>query len=158
MEHILTIDMLLENTQLVACFNPSMSTLFIYFLSQCLISTGGLWSLDDLIGAVILDGKSFITLANADYIPLPPFGNHHVKLHADTCYGDDNPIQWAQPSIPYHCHMAAILYPNTLVDHQIIQWTPTIADLSCLPLSGPVSGLWKLCPWSHFPFSPTSTA
>jgi hypothetical protein len=41
--------------------------------------------------------------------------------------------------------MAAIPRPNTLLDHQIIWWTPTIGDVSCLPLSGPVSGLWKLC-------------
>jgi hypothetical protein len=40
--------------------------------------------------------------------------------------------------------MAAIPRPNTLVDHPIIWWTPTIGDLSCSPLSGPVSGLWKL--------------
>jgi hypothetical protein len=91
-----------------------------------------------------LNGKSFITSANADYIPLPPFGNCHIKLHADTCYGDDDPTQWAQPYIPYYCHMAAIPHPNMLLDHQVIWWTPTIADLSCLPLNGPISGLWKL--------------
>jgi hypothetical protein len=91
-----------------------------------------------------LDGKFFITLANMDHIPLPPFGDRHVKLHADTCYGDDNPTQWAQPYIPYYCHMAAIPCPNMLLDHQVIWWTPTIADPSCLPLNGPVSGLWKL--------------
>ena len=138
--------MLLENTQLVACFNPSMFTLSIYSISQCLISTGSLQSLDGLFGAVILDGKLFITLANKDYIPLPPFSDCHIKLHAITCYGDDDPTQWAQPYIPYHSHMAAIPCPNMLLNHQIIWWTPTIADLSCLPLSGPMSGLWKLCP------------
>jgi hypothetical protein len=83
-------------------------------------------------------------LANADYIPLSPFGNHHVKLRADTHYGDDDPTQWAQPYIPYHCYMAAIPCPNMLLDHQVIWWTPTIADLSCPPLNGPVSGLRKL--------------
>jgi hypothetical protein len=41
--------------------------------------------------------------------------------------------------------MAAIPCPNTLLDHQVIWWTPTIADLSCPPLNGLVSGLWKLC-------------
>ena len=40
--------------------------------------------------------------------------------------------------------MAAIPCPNMLLDHQIIWWTLTIADLRCLPLSGPMSGLWKL--------------
>ena len=34
--------------------------------------------------------------------------------------------------------------PNTLLEHQIIWWTPTIGDVSCPPNSGPVSGLWKL--------------
>ena len=92
---------------------------FILYLNG-LISTGGLQSLDGLIGAVILDRKSFITSANTDYIPLPPFGDHHVKLCANTHYGDDDPTQWAQPYIPYHCHMAAIPHPNMLLDHQII--------------------------------------
>ena len=41
--------------------------------------------------------------------------------------------------------MAAIPRPNTLVDHQIIWWTPTIGDFACPPLSGPVAGLGKLC-------------
>ena len=40
--------------------------------------------------------------------------------------------------------MAAIPRPNTLLDHQIIWWTPTIADFSCPPRNGPVSGLGKL--------------
>jgi hypothetical protein len=83
-------------------------------------------------------------LENTDYIPLPPFGNCHIKLRADTRYGDDNPTQWAQPYIAYHCHMAAIPRPNMLLDHQVIWWTPTITDLSCPPLNGPVSSLWKL--------------
>src|SRR6202522_551854 len=74
----------------------------------------------------------------------PPFGDCHVQLRADSRYGDDNPTQWAQPYVPYHCHMAAIPCPNTLLDHQIIWWTPTIGDCSSPPLSGPVSGLWKL--------------
>jgi hypothetical protein len=91
-----------------------------------------------------LDGKSFITSANADDIHLPPFSNCHITLHADTCYGDDNPTQWAQPYVPYHCHMAAIPCPNTMLNHQIIWWTPTIGDLSCPSPNGPVSGLWKL--------------
>src|ERR1700678_1512683 len=74
----------------------------------------------------------------------PPFGDCHVQLRADSRYGDDNPTQWAQPYVPYHCHMAAIPRPNTLLNHQIIWWTPTIGDCSSPPLSGPVSGLWKL--------------
>jgi hypothetical protein len=40
--------------------------------------------------------------------------------------------------------MAAIPRPNTLLNHQVIWWTLTIADLSCPPLNGPISGLWKL--------------
>jgi hypothetical protein len=119
---------------------------FIYFIFylDVQISTGGIHSLDGLVGAVVLDGKSFITSANADYIPLPPFGDRHVRLRADSRYGDDDPTQWAQPYIAFHCHLAAVPRPNTLLDHQIIWWTPTIGDVSCPPNSGPVSGLWKL--------------
>ena len=83
-----------------------------------------------------------------DYIPLPPFDDHLVKLHADSHYGDDNPTQWAQPYLPYYSHLAAIPHPNTLLDHQIIWWTPTIGDFACPPLRGPMCGLGKLYqPW-----------
>lgn len=109
------------------------------------VSTGGIQALDGLVGAVIFDGKFFITSANANYIPLPPFGDRDVKLRADSRYGDDDPIQWAQPYIAYHSHMAAIPRPNTLLDHLIIWWTPNIGDFSLPPRSGPVSGLGKLC-------------
>ena len=118
--------------------------LLIFFYCNVQVSTGGVRALDGLVGAVIFDGKSFITSANAEYIPLPPFGDRHVKLRADSRYGDDDPVQWPQPYNTYHSHLAAIPRPNTLLDHQIIWWTPTIADFSCPPHNGPVSGLWKL--------------
>ena len=35
--------------------------------------------------------------------------------------------------------------PNTLLDHQMIWWSPIISDFSFLPRSGPMSGLGKLC-------------
>jgi hypothetical protein len=144
MEHILTNDMLLENTRSVANFAPSMLTLFLYFYLNVQISTGSVRSLDGIVGAVIVNGKFYITSANADYIPFPPLDNRQVKLRADTRYGDDDPTQWPQPYIQFHCHLAAIPRPNTLLDHLVIWWTPTIADLTCPPHSGPVSGLWKL--------------
>ena len=109
------------------------------------VSTGGVQALDGVLGAVILDGQFFITTANAEYIPLPPFGEREVKLRADSRYGDDDPIQWAQPYIAYHSHLAAIPRPNTLLDHMIIWWTPTIGDFSLPPRSGPVGGIGKLC-------------
>ena len=94
---------------------------------------------------VIFDSQSFITSANADYIPLPPFGDCQVKLRANSRYGGNDPTQWPQPYNSYHSHLAAIPRPNTLSDHQIIWWIPTIGDFSCTPLGGPVSGLGKLC-------------
>jgi hypothetical protein len=144
MERILTNEMLLQNTRLVAQFAPSM----LIRLSVCLdvhVSIGDVRPLDGIVGAVILGGKSFITSANADYIPLPPFGDRQVKLRADSRYGDDDPTQWAQPYDSFHTHMAGIPRPNTLLDHQIIWWTPTPGDFSCPPLNGPVCGLGKLC-------------
>src|SRR5271169_2912067 len=65
-----------------------------------------------MVSAVVLGGQSFITSANADYIPLPPFGDCHVKLRTDSCYGDDDPIQWPQPYLTHHSHFAAILVPT----------------------------------------------
>lgn len=129
MERILTNDMLLENTRSVAQYIPS-----------------GIQALDGIVGAVILEGRSFITSANADYIPLPPFEDRHIKLRADTRYGDDDPIQWPQPYHPLHCQLAAIPRPNTLRAHPIIWWTPVIGDFNCLPGRGLLSGLGKIYP------------
>jgi hypothetical protein len=108
-------------------------------------SIGGVQALDGIVGAVVLEGRSFITSANADYIPLPPFDERNIKLRADSRYGDDDPLQWAQPYLSHYCHMAAIPRPHTLPAHSIIWWTPIIGDLSRSPNRGPVSGLWKLC-------------
>jgi hypothetical protein len=144
MEHILTNEMLLANTRSVAQFAPCTLTR----VSVCLdvhVSIGNVGPLDGVRGAVILDGKSYITTANADYIPLPPFGDRQLKLRADSRYGDDDPMQWPQPYDSSHCHLAAIPRPNTLLEHAIIWWTPTIGDFSCPPLNGPVCGLGKLC-------------
>jgi hypothetical protein len=145
MQHILTNDKLLENTRSVARFAPSMLTFLYIFYFDVQDSIGGVKALDGIIGAVILEGQSYITSANADYIPLPPFNERNIKLRADSRYGDDDPVQWAQPYYLYQCHLAAIPRPNTLTAHPIIWWTPIIGDLSCSPNRGPVSGLWKLC-------------
>lgn len=117
--------------------------MFFHLDIQFLI--GGIRAIDGLFGAVILDGQSYITTPNADYIPLPPFGIRHVKLRADSRYGDDDPTQWPQPYIAFHSHLAAIPRPNTLTQHSIIWWTPTAGDFICPPTTGPVSGLGKLC-------------
>ena len=113
----------------------SMLILSSYFYLDVQVSTptGGIQAIDGIVRAVILDSQYFITSANVHYIPLPPFFNCQVKLCADSHYGDDDPTQWAQPYIPYHCHLATIPCPDTLVDHQIIWWTPTIGDFSCSP-------------------------
>ena len=90
-----------------------------------------------------MDGQSYITTANANYIPLPPFGDHHIKLCADSCYGDDDPTQWPQPYLFYHSHFAAMPHPNNLDGHDIIWWAPTPGHFES-PTSSPVSGLGKL--------------
>ena len=66
--------------------------ILIWFYLIAYLSIDNIGALDGIIGAVILDGQSFITLANVDYIPLPPFGKCRLKLHADSHYGDNNPI------------------------------------------------------------------
>ena len=56
-----------------------------------------------------------------------------------------DPLQWAQPYIIEQCHLAAIPHLNTLLNHRIIWWTPTIGDYSLPPCSRPVSDVGKLC-------------
>ena len=130
----------------ISCANRSKYVDFIYafFYLDVQVSTGGIQAFDGILGAVILNSESFITTANADYIPLPPFGEHHIKLRADSRYGDNDPTQWAQPYLPYYSHLAAIPRPNTLLNHLIIWWKPIIGDFNC-SIGGPVSGLGKLC-------------
>ena len=93
MAGILTNDMLLENMRSVVQFTPSMLLFIFVFYFDVQVSTGGIQALDGIVRAVILNGDFFITSANADYIPLPPFGDRQVQLCADSHYGDDNPIQ-----------------------------------------------------------------
>ena len=136
MPQILTNDMLLENTQSVAHFGPSMlySELFYHNLPPF---PGGVQAFDGVLGAVILESQSYITTAN--YIPLPPFGNH-VKLHADSHYGDDDPTQWPQPYLSYHSHFVTMPHSNSLDRHDIIWWAPNITNSDC-------TSLWSVIVW-----------
>ena len=148
MARILTNDMLLENTRSVAQFAPSTLASFMYFLSWC--SSLHRWH------------PSSWWSRRCGHLRWPilyHFGKHrlhssppdrHIQLRADSHYGDDDPTQWAQPYNLHNSHFAAIPCPNTLLDHKIIWWTPTIGDFSCPPLSGPVSGLGKLCPPRYY--------
>ena len=80
---------------------------FSIFCLNVQVSIGGIQALDGLVSAIILDGQSYITSANADYIPLPPFGDCHIQLRADLHYGNDDPTQWAQPYNlyqPFRCY------------------------------------------------------
>ena len=80
---ILTNDMLLENTWDIAWFGPSVS--FPFFSFYCDISqfAAGVWALDGIIGTVILDSQSFITLAKASALcSLPlPFCSYPLPQH-----------------------------------------------------------------------------
>ncbi|TFK60990.1 hypothetical protein BDN72DRAFT_778742, partial [Pluteus cervinus] len=50
------------------------------------------------VGAVIRQGRSFITSPNTSYIREPPLGgDRSVFLRSDFRYGDDDPLQWPQP-------------------------------------------------------------
>ena len=81
-------------------------------------------------------------MANANYIPYPPFGNHQISLQANSHYGDNDHVQWPQPYLSFNSHFPAILHPNTLPDHDIIWWTLTPSHFEThLSLS---SGLGKI--------------
>ena len=143
MDQILTNEMLVENTIWIA---PGMYLpLYSIDYSFEVLAAGNIGPLDGLFGAIILGGKSFITTVNADYIPLPPFGNHEVKLQADSCYGDDDPVQWPQPYLSFNSHFPAISCPNSLLNHQIIWWTLSLSDfVSHMLTLSPLSGLRKI--------------
>ena len=102
--------------------------------------------LDGKVGAIIMDGHSFITSPNQDYILYPPLGNQRpVQLRADSRYADDDPIIWPQPYIPYFSHYGAIPWPYTLPFHKIIWFTPTHDHFSChVHPAAPIHGLGKL--------------
>ena len=95
---------------------------FLFTLVLCAIMLIG--PLNGKVGAIILDGFSFITSLNQKHIPYPPLGHQRpVQLHADSRYGDDDPIFWLQPFIPYFSHYGAIPQHYLLPLHNIIWWT-----------------------------------
>ena len=109
------------------------------------LAAGNIGPLDGLFRAVILGEKSSITMANVDYISLPPFGNCEVKLQADSSYGDNDPIQWPQPYLSFNSHFPAILCPNSLLNHQIIWWMLSFSDFVSHTLAlSPLLGLGKI--------------
>jgi hypothetical protein len=102
--------------------------------------------LNSKVGAIISDGQYFVTSANQHYIFVPLLGNQHqIWLYSDSCYGDDNPLLWPQPYIPYHCHLGAISQEFSLPLHQIMWWTLISEHFLYYmsPLS-PISGIGKL--------------
>ena len=109
------------------------------------LAAGNIGLLNGLFGAIILGRKLLITTDNADYIPLPPFGDHEVKLWADSCYGNNDPIQWPQPYLSFNSHFPAIPHPNSLLDHQIIWCMLCLSNfVSYMPALSPLLGLGKI--------------
>jgi hypothetical protein len=94
----------------------------------------------------MMDGDAFIMSGNQTYIFAPPLSDkHQVRLHADSCYGDDNPILWPQPYMQYNSHFGVIPRPNSLSQHNIIWWRPTQQHFICHePASSLIKGLGKL--------------
>ena len=143
MDQILTNEMLMENT---VWATPGMY-LPSYFIDHNfeVLAAGNIGPLNGLFRAIILGGKPFITMANVDYIPFPPFGYHEVKLWADSWDGDNDPIQWPQPYLSFNSHFPAILCPNSLLNHQIIWWMLSLSDfVSHMSTLSPLSGLGKI--------------
>ena len=143
MDQILSNKMLVGNAVWIA---PGMY-LTSYFIDHNfeVLAAGNIGPLNGLFRAIILGGKPFITIANADYIPFPPFGYHEVKLWADSWDGDNDPIQWPQPYLSFNSHFHAILCPNSLLNHQIIWWMLSLSDfVSHMSTLSPLSGLGKI--------------
>lgn len=66
-------------------------------------------------------------------------------MHADSLYGDDDPLCWPQPYHRYFCHHAAIPLCNSLPAHFIMWWEPTHNQFSQLDNpTTPIRGLGKL--------------
>ena len=143
MDQILTNEMLMENT-VWATPGMYLPSYFIDYNFEVL-AAGNIGPFNGLFKAIILGKKSFITMANTDYIPLPPFGDCEVKLWADSHYGDDDPVKWPQPYLSFNSHFPAILCPNSLLNHQIIWWTLSLSDfISHMSTLSPLLGLGKI--------------
>ena len=138
----------LSSDELLRYCHRSKSFLSLRYVTKSLGFEASIGPLDGKVGATILDGTYFITSANQDVIYAPPLGNQReVKLRADACYGDDDPILWPQPYIAFHCHFGAIPRPDSLPEHAIMWWTFMYDDFarfwSDLSL---VQGFGKLSP------------
>ena len=157
-----------------------MFILFIYFLSQCLISTGGLWSLDGLVRAVILTGNH-LSLWQTWIIFLSPiwWSSHQAACQHMLWWWWSHPMGSTLHflSLPYGCypppqHVARS--PDHLVDtnhwwYQLpatqwahvwfmetpsanIQWTWNLCYFSCW-LCNKVPTICSR--WTTFLYSPT---
>jgi hypothetical protein len=70
----------------------------------------GLFTLwDGVVGAVLPNGKQFITSPNCRrWIPEPPMNTREVWLMEDGRFGVDDYLQWPQEFLPHNCHYPCI--------------------------------------------------
>lgn len=72
-----------------------------------LTGTTALKSFEGKVGAVVFDGKSFVTSPNADVIYAPPTSGRMTYQH-DYRLGQHDPLLWPQPFLGNYWHLAAI--------------------------------------------------
>lgn len=108
--------------------------------------TGEIGALDGNVAAVVGEGKYFVTSSNQHHVFAPPLGDQRqVRLRSDSRYGDDDPVLWPQPYMPYHSHFGAIPRPFALISHQIMWWTLTHEHFPYYVCPGsPITGLGKV--------------
>lgn len=85
---------------------------------------------DGRVGAVVADGRYFITSPNMDIVYAPPFGlNRSMRFRSDFRYGEDDPLLWPQPYLPHVCHLGCIpLCPPSDQLLAIMWWKLTRED------------------------------
>ena len=87
--------------------------------------------LDRLVGALTADGHHIVTSPNAAVVYEPPLGaDRKIFMRMNLRYGDDDPLQWPQPYIQEHRHMACIPKgPSGRGEpNDIMWWTPQPTD------------------------------
>jgi hypothetical protein len=101
----------------------------LFILVRCKLISGlePLTAFDGMVGAVIDEGRHFITSPRTNYIYMPPLGTRTVTLRKDFRYGEDDFIQWPQPYSVASCHFMCIpRRPQNESDDPLdrLWWTP----------------------------------
>jgi hypothetical protein len=105
---------------------------------------------DGHVGAVVRNGKWFVTSLNMEFVPQLALGcTHNMHIRANFQYGENNPLQWPQPYFASDCHLGVIPLCTSPDDTMsVMWWQPELKDF--VPTTANTIGRLGLIDREHF--------